>query len=247
MKSPVEMCYLNPPRKSKMKNPLVVGYKGEIGSFILNQLLKIMPKASDIWCIDINNTEEEVLERIAKSDTIFLCVPIEETLNWICKYKDHLIGKTVVEQTSLKTLCFSDAILKNFKDQGIRLLSMHILFRPSATTNSNERNIAIIKFTDWDVALTSFISYMSGGLNIFYSDMHEHDKEMAYQQALLHRVLLALNATVKYKCTALAQNVKALAERIQLGNTKLYETLQQNPKLDEAISEFNNKMKGFEI
>jgi len=31
-----------------MKRPLVVGYKGEIGSFILNGLLRIMPKALDI-------------------------------------------------------------------------------------------------------------------------------------------------------------------------------------------------------
>ena len=38
------------------KSPLVVGYKGEIGSFILQGLLRTMPKALDILCYDILDT-----------------------------------------------------------------------------------------------------------------------------------------------------------------------------------------------
>ena len=61
------------------KNPLVVGYKGEIGSFILQGLLKTMPKAKDIWCFDINETEKDKIARIKKADYIFLCVPLQDT------------------------------------------------------------------------------------------------------------------------------------------------------------------------
>ena len=51
-------------KTTKMNNPLVCGYKGEIGSFILSGLLKVMPKALDIWCVDVNETESEVIDRI---------------------------------------------------------------------------------------------------------------------------------------------------------------------------------------
>ena len=66
-----------------MKQPLVIGYKGEIGLFILMGLIKIMAKALDIWCVDINETKEEVEQRIKIADTIFLCVPLETTLEWL--------------------------------------------------------------------------------------------------------------------------------------------------------------------
>ena len=36
---------LNNGQRKPMENPLVVGYKGQIGSFILNGLLRMMPKA----------------------------------------------------------------------------------------------------------------------------------------------------------------------------------------------------------
>jgi prephenate dehydrogenase len=82
--------------------PLVVGYKGEIGSFILNGLLKTMPKASNIWCVDINDSPDEVAERIKRSDFIFLCVPLDKTIEWVNVWKRLLKDKVIVEQCSLK-------------------------------------------------------------------------------------------------------------------------------------------------
>jgi hypothetical protein len=66
-----------------MKQPLVIGYKGEVGSFVLGGLLRIMPKALDIWCVDVNETKREVEQRIKISDVIFLCVPLQMTLEWL--------------------------------------------------------------------------------------------------------------------------------------------------------------------
>ena len=81
---------------------MIVGYRGEIGSFILNGLLRVMPKALNIFCSDVNESEDEVVERIEKSDTIFLCVPMNKTIDWIVRYKELLKGKTILEQCSLK-------------------------------------------------------------------------------------------------------------------------------------------------
>jgi prephenate dehydrogenase len=85
-----------------MKKPLVIGHKGEIGSFLVNGLLKYMDKALDILCFDVNETQEEVEERIKKSDVIFLCVPVKQTVNWLKTYKSLLSGKIIFEQASLK-------------------------------------------------------------------------------------------------------------------------------------------------
>ena len=59
------------------KSPLVVGYKGEVGSFLLNGLLKIMPKALNVWCFDICETPIEKEHRIKISDCIFLCAGLQ--------------------------------------------------------------------------------------------------------------------------------------------------------------------------
>ena len=123
-----------------MKQPLVVGYKGEIGSFILNGLLRIMPKALDIWCVDINETYEETIQRIQIADVIFLCVPLQDTEAWLLKHKEQLSGKKIIEQCSLK-----EWIYENQKLRDLNIMSMHILFRPSQTPNLEDRNVGSLK------------------------------------------------------------------------------------------------------
>jgi hypothetical protein len=95
-----------------MKHPLVVGYKGEIGSFILSGLLRVMPKALNIWCTDVNESDEEVASRIKIADVIFLCVPLQSTLNWLLKFKNLLKDKTIIEQCSLKEGLFENESIK---------------------------------------------------------------------------------------------------------------------------------------
>ena len=121
------------------KNPLVVGYKGEVGSFLLNCLLKVMPKALNVWCYDINETPIEREHRINLADYIFLCVPLKETRQWLIDYKPLLENKTIIEQASIKGPIFADEDIKK-----LRIMSMHLLFRPSATSNLADRNCAFI-------------------------------------------------------------------------------------------------------
>ena len=226
------------------KSPLVVGYKGEIGSFILQGLLRTMPKASNIWCFDINDTEKEKLDRIKKCDIIFLCVPLEETIHWLLKYKKYFKNKIIIEQTSLKSTIFENTNLKN-----LNIWSMHILFRPSATPNKEDRRIAFIKEhdTNWH-RIQSKIEKITESKTIWFNTWQAHDYTMAIEQALVHRTILVLrDALAGVGHTYLSQRIIELYNRIKAGDTTLYNQIQQNKGLPIMLSDFITNMKKIKI
>jgi prephenate dehydrogenase len=226
-----------------MNQPLVVGYKGEIGSFILNGLLRVMPKALDIWCIDINETKEEVEHRIKMSDVIFLCVPMQMTVDWLVEHKDLLKNKMVIEQCSLKEWIYEDERL-----QGLDLVSMHILFRPSQTPNLEDRKVGFVK-GQFDDGFAKYIADTIQSQVVWYNDLKEHDMEMAIQQALTHRVLLILGQKLK-ACngsTYIGKKVIELADRIRKGDLKLYRSIQCNKYLKEHLEEMENGLVNFDL
>ena len=238
------------------KSPLVVGYKGEIGSFILQGLLKTMPKALNIFCCDINETKQEVKERIQKADIIFLCVPLHETINWLTDYKDCLKDKLILEQTSLKSTIFG--ILKYLpkKFKKLNIWSMHILFRPSATPNKNDRKVALIKRDigmgygwkhNWINRLDLVIKEITNSEIIWFENYKEHDKAMARQQALVHRILLVLSNVIKddNHQTYIGKKVLELTDRIKSGDPELYKANQNNKYLTKEIKLFNTHLASF--
>jgi prephenate dehydrogenase len=221
------------------KSPLVVGYRGEIGSFILNGLLKTMPKALNIWCFDINENELEQAERISKADYIFLCVPIQETVNWLIKWKSFLQDKIIVEQCSLKSIIYED---NRIKDLDYR--SMHLLFRPSATPNKEDRVCILlpIESSQYNSEFVTSIQNITNSKIWYVKNYQEHDKLMAKKQALIHKVLLALDDDNIDTYTSL--QIKKLINRIKLGNKELYDFIQTNKYLPEVLKEFNQKING---
>ncbi len=224
-----------------MKSPLVVGYKGEIGSFILNGLLKVMPKASNIWCIDINETEEEKLERIKKADYIFLCVPLQDTVDWLIKYKPFLKDKIIVEQCSLKSLIYED---KRIKD--LNYISMHLLFRPSVTSNRKDRECIFIDRGRERRIADELSNMLHFSYNFLYN-YKEHDKLMAEKQALVHKVILALAKTIEYPAdvnTYVSSHIITLASRIKQGDKTLYKMIQENKYAKNVLERFKKNLKG---
>lgn len=151
-----------------MKNPLVVGYRGEIGSYILAGLIKYMPKALDILCFDLHETIKECKDRIRKADVIFLCVPAEKTPWFFLNYHKELDGKVVVEQTSLKAVLFDCENIRSYIS-GVEILSMHLLFRPSATPNVKDRNIALIEPKKWmrRKRIENFVKSLASGVHLY--------------------------------------------------------------------------------
>ncbi len=220
----------------RFNNPLVVGYKGEIGAFILNGLLKTMPKASDIWCFDVNDSEAYKIKRLKKSDHIFLCVPIKDTVKWLVKYKQHLKGKTILEQASLK-----EWIYDSKKIAGLKLVPMHILFRPSATPNSEDRKVLMVvsEKAQWveSLRLIDRIEAITDSAVVCCESVSDHDKQMASSQALVHKTILALGKMlVGCEDTYVSKRIKELAWRIHNGDPELYKFIQSNKYLPKRIS-----------
>jgi prephenate dehydrogenase len=226
-----------------MNKPLIIGYKGEIGSFVLSGLLRVMPKALDIWCVDINENEKEVIERIGASDVIFVCVPMQMTVNWILKYKDLLKDKIIIENCSLKEWIYNDKRMAIFD-----IRSMHILFRPSQTPNLEDRKIALFK-GQFSKDMSKKLAAITQSKVVWYKNSEDHDREMAIQQALTHRVLLTLGDMLK-ACrgsTYVSKRVLELCERIKNGNRDLYRLIQENKYLPEKLEEARSGFKKFEI
>jgi len=226
-----------------MKKPLITGYKGEIGSFLLSGLLRIMPKALDIFCVDVNENEEEVIERIKISDIIFVCVPMEKTIDWIMQYRNLLRNKIIVEQCSLKEWIYDDPRVRNFD-----IRSMHILFRPSQTPNLEDRKLGV-----FEGQFTGDMIQQLGDLTqsqiVWYKGAKEHDKEMAVQQALTHRTLLLLGNALK-NCngsTYISKRVLELSERIKKGNKDLYQLIQDNKYLPEQLEKIKEGFENFNL
>jgi prephenate dehydrogenase len=227
-----------------IKHPLVVGYRGEVGSFILNGLLREMPKALDIWCVDVNETEDEVAKRIVAADVIFLCVPFELTAKWLTTHHDLLKDKIIIEQCSLKEWIYKVEMLN---DLDIR--SMHLLFRPSQTSIA-DRKVGILRDGNgFDDLLINDIKAITQSEIVMYSDAEEHDGEMALQQAFLHRTLLIIGKLLRgcQGTTYLSKKVLELEERIRKGNKSLYKNIQGNPHLSVHLEEFKRLLEGFDI
>jgi prephenate dehydrogenase len=232
----------------KINNPLIVGYKGEIGSFILNGLLKIMPKALNIWCVDVNETEPEIIERIQKSDTIFLCVPMKNTVEWMINYHLLLKNKIIIEQTSLKGWLTDKKWLSDKRLRELDVRSMHILFRPSQTPNICDRKVALIT-GQTNCTNVAEIEAITQSSIVWFNSIEEHDKEMAIQQALVHRTLLVLGKALEncHSSTYVSQKVLDLCERIKKGNLDLYKVIQENKNLDAPLNKFIDDFENFKI
>jgi prephenate dehydrogenase len=240
-------------REPCFRNPLVVGYKGEIGSFILQGLLRTMPKASNIWCFDINETEKEKIDRIKKSDVIFLCVPMQDTPKWMMKYYKFIKGKTIIEQTSLKGCIYNQKKFNFVKEcDGPTLMSMHILFRPSVTPNKEDRKVILINQEVWQFGFSGLyksIEEITNSEIVYIKDWKTHDMLMAFQQALVHRVLLTLDRTLLGigGQTYIGKKLKELTYRIRSGDPTLYQLIQKNRYLPEVMKSFNKNLKNFKI
>lgn len=227
-----------------MKKPLVVGYKGEIGFFILGGLLRVKPKAMDILCVDVNEEEHEIVERIEESDIIFLCVPMINTVEWLVKYKMFLTGKTIVEQCSLKEWIYNDRRLKN-----LNIISMHVLFRPSATPNLSDRRVGLLLDQDDGPIDPDLIEEITQSEIIWFHGVADHDNQMAIQQALVHRTLLVLGEMISTNDTStyVGSKVIELCNRIKKGDQELYGLIQGNKHLNHEIELFQDNLDNFSI
>jgi prephenate dehydrogenase len=125
---------------------------------------------------------------------------------------------------------------------------MHILFRPSQTPNIQDRKIGLFK-GQFNRKLEKLIADISKAKVVWFKNAKEHDREMAIQQALLHRTILVLGKLFD-KCngsTYVSKKILELRDRICCGNKELYSDIQNNKHLSEQIKVFQKELNNFDI
>jgi len=91
---------------------------------------------------------------------------------------------------------------------------------------------------------------LSDGEPIQTHDAHTiHDRDMAAQQALVHRVLLTLDTILdNYGArTYIGDRVGDLADRIRSGNLEMYKAIQDNVYINGRVESFKAGLDSFSI
>ena len=226
-----------------MKKYCVAGYKGIIGSYILNGLIKYLPTASDILCFDVYDKPEVALAKIDEADVVFNCVSFNNTIDFLNLYNINLRGKILIDQTSWKT----DVYEWSKMNPEVMVYFMHILYNPDNTVMEDRQILTfehpmgeswnnIFDHCDFSRPFERFITHGLLAERVVIDDHYDkaiadHDKMMAIQQPEFYDYLDEL---VK-KCGTSAygtQNYRELLkmrDRVRSMNPDLMEGLRSNP------------------
>ena len=133
--------------------------------------------------------------------------------------------------------------------RGLDIRSMHILFRPSQTPNFADRSIGFLEGQFPPSQIEELMSMTQSTKVVMYANAEEHDKEMAIQQALTHRVILSLAKMLKtcHGSTYISQKVIELSDRIASGNKELYGLIQSNEHIHGNLAQFKFEMDEFDV
>jgi prephenate dehydrogenase len=128
---------------------------------------------------------------------------------------------------------------------------MHILSRPSNTPDKKDRSVALIDYDQWigSLRLVNAVKEITDSQIVWFSNRKVHDMTMAYQQALVHRILLIMGDMLRGLPgeTYISKRVKELEQRIRLRDPILYKLIQKNQYLPEVRKDFNKRLRSFNI
>lgn len=178
-------------------------------------------------------TELTQIELAKKADIVIVCVPIEKTAEVIKDIRKHVRKDALLADfTSIKV-----TPLKEMAKAKSGVLGMHPLFGPLVPTIENQ---AVVFCRKRDNKWVDFLKkiFIKNGANVIEISAQEHDKQMAYIQALLHFSNIAYSrmfALEKFKPMA-----KFLTPAFKLQSLVFGRILFQDPKLYAAIEMEND-------
>lgn len=176
----------------------IVGY-GRFGKLWANALLPF----GEVWVYDKNNIQHNnnsqinigTLKEVARSDFVFLLVPISEFENCCKEIKVLLNPNTaVVDCCSVKVYSFH--VMRKVFSEHQPMIVTHPLFGPDSVQKtgglSGHKIVLCPVQSDKENVFKNILTQM--GLRILLSTPEEHDKQMATSQGLVHFIGRGLSA-----------------------------------------------------
>ena len=159
------------------------GY-GQFGQLLAQHL---QPHVREIRIYDPQYAQSDTLERTAQADVLIFAVPIQALETLLQQTQDHIQPNSwVLDVCSIKLPAIK--LLEEYVPPHAHILGTHPLFGPQSGKDGIE-NLPLILCPvrgDHHPILTFTKDVL--GLKVIVSTAEEHDKEMAYVQALTHLI-----------------------------------------------------------
>lgn len=223
----------------------IIGF-GSFGKFMALHLAKRFK----IFVYDIAKIPEEScsmqvtfssLEEVLKKDVIILAVPMESLEKTLYKIKDKIKENSLVmDVCSLKM--FSCSLMDKILPKNIEIIGTHPLFgEKSAKNNIRGMKIALCNVRSSRLEkVKTFCEQL--GLKVIITSPEEHDKQMAFSQALTHFIgRTAQRSDIKRVAlsTKTFDDLMDIIEVIKEDSSVLFENMQtMNPFASEIRSRF---------
>ncbi len=206
--------------------------------------VKIISRYFDIVAYDIKplkipkGIKLVALEVAAAQDIVILAVPIREMKSVIKSISPFVkSGALVCDVCSVKEKPVE--WMKKYLPDYVSLLGTHPLFGPdSVSKNFKENDIVLCPVRIQDKLYKQIKRSTSGiGLNVFELTPTEHDKTMAYTQALAHAIARGIYKLPKFEKSPVTKNYKMLMGIINSLN-------KDSQEMFEDITHYNRFTRG---
>ena len=170
----------------------LIGF-GNFGKLICKHLTL---NGINVFVTDVSNKAKEAkelgiefvsLDEVCKQEIIILAVPMENFREVLNKIKDKLReGTLILDVCSLKM--FSCDLMNKILPTNIKIIGTHPLFGPQSCPNSIEgMKIVLVNVRVKQETFAKVKEFCENlGLKVIISTAEEHDKQMAFSQALTH-------------------------------------------------------------
>lgn len=176
----------------------IVGY-GHFGEFMARSLAR--ERGASVLVTDVDAAKIPTRRRriqaapvpeIARCDVVVVAVPFAGLEDALKGLRDHLGAGTVVMDV-VSTKALSTALMRNVLGDHANLLATHPLFGPPSMKRMKKGQHLVVTYTQGDraAAFRRFLEHRFG-LQILDLEPEDHDRTMAYMQALPFFIARAL-------------------------------------------------------
>ncbi|MDD9900867.1 MAG: prephenate dehydrogenase [Alphaproteobacteria bacterium] len=231
-----------------MKKSLGIIGVGAFGAFAIPHLapyfdLHVYDSTRDLAPLaEQYNVTVETLEGVCNCDMIVLAVPVPVLESVAKQVAPHVKpGQLVMDVASVKVIPAD--ILQSTMPEGVDVIGLHPLFGPkSGRDGIKGLNISVCNIRGDRAAHVIHFLKDALALNVIETTPEEHDREMAYSQALTHiiaRAVVALDIPPIKQSTKTYALLRDMIDMISHDSDELFRAIQKyNPYATETKDAF---------